>query len=404
MKLAVLLTLLLLVSPVLAQKLSLEQIEQALGLEFDDAFKADVIPLLKKYNKYKENKAMAVAVGGENGIALGMGADAPSEIAASMTAVRECNRYRESQKIAAPCEIVLLENNIVDLGANLKRGMTDETPAFAWKVQGDKGSLYLAGTIHLLKSTLFPLAPIYDQLFNEVDQVAFEINPLLQTDPTRQEAIASLARADPKLVKKALGKDLKRSLSRHLKSQGGKISGVYGFQPAFIALQLTQSRIAALGYSGNLGLEMHYARLASSLGKPVLELESVTAGIGIFARSPLSSQIVMLDQTLKEMDSAQVIVEGLVRAWLQGDAQQLYDLTVREFLENPELSHIADLLLGGRNEMWLEKIEGYLQQDKATLVMVGSAHLGGEKGLLQLLRSKGYEPVRYSRIGKELSL
>jgi uncharacterized protein YbaP (TraB family) len=256
----------------------------------------------------------------------------------------------------------------------------------------------------LLKSTLLPLAPIYDQLFDQVDQVVFEVNPLLQTDPQRQEAIGALTRADPKLIKKALGRDVKKSLSRYLKSQGASISGFYGIQPAFTALQVAQSRLAALGYSGNIGLEMHYARQASSLGKPVLELESVTEGLGIFTQLPLSSQIVMLDQTLKELDSTQLAAEALIRAWLQGDTQQVYELTGRDFHAIPELNHIPNLLLGKRNEMWLEKIEGYLQQDKTTLVMVGAAHFGGEQGLLQLLKLKGYQPVHYSRIGKELSL
>ena len=404
MKFPVLLILTFLVSPVLAEKLSLEQVEQALGMKFNDAFRAEVTPLLKQYNRYRENKAMAVAIGEGNGITLGMGADAPSEIAAAMTAMQECNRYKETQNITAPCEIVLLENLVVDLGRILRRGLADETPAFAWKVNGDKSSIYLVGTIHLLKSTLLPLAPVYDQLFNEVDQVAFEINPLLQSDPQRMQLIESLTRADPKLVKKALGRNLKKRLSRHLKSQGSNISGFYRIQPAITALQVSQSRIAALGYSGNLGLEMHYARQASALGKAVLELESPTTGLEIFTQLPLSSQVVMLDETLRQLDLAQVGVGELIRAWLLGDVQRIYELTSKDFQAIPELSDIPDLLLGGRNEMWLEKIEGYLHLDRTTLVMVGSAHFGGERGLLQLLKSKGYDLVRYSRIGKELSL
>jgi uncharacterized protein YbaP (TraB family) len=404
MKPTALLMLIFLVSPVLAEKLSLEHVEQALGTKFNDEFKAEVIPFLKQYNRYRGNKAIAVAVSEENGITLGMGADAPSEFAAAMTAMRECNRYKETQNITAECEIVLLENLVVDLGRILRRGLTDETPAFAWKVEGDQSSLYLVGTIHILKPTLLPLAPVYDQFFREVDQVAFEINPLLQSDPQRVQLVESLARADPKLVKKALGKDLRKRLSRHLKSQGGHISGFYRIQPAFTALQVSQSRIAALGYSGNLGLEMHYARQASALGKAVLELESPVTAIEIFTQLPLSSQVVMLDETLKELDLVQVGVGKLIRAWLLGDVQQIYEVTAKEFQVIPELSHISDLLLRGRNEMWLEKIEGYLHQDRTTLVMVGSAHFGGEKGLLQLLKSKGYDLVRYSYIGNELSL
>jgi uncharacterized protein YbaP (TraB family) len=48
-----------------------------------------------------------------------------------------------------------------------------------------------------------------------------------------------------------------------------------------------------------------------------------------------------------------------------------------------------DLLLYDRNKRWAEQIP-QLAKDNPTLFAVGAGHLGGEKGVISLLRKKGY--------------
>ena len=43
-----------------------------------------------------------------------------------------------------------------------------------------------------------------------------------------------------------------------------------------------------------------------------------------------------------------------------------------------------------RNEKWIATIPSIIK-DKSTLIAVGSAHLAGEKGLINLLKAKGYK-------------
>ncbi len=44
-----------------------------------------------------------------------------------------------------------------------------------------------------------------------------------------------------------------------------------------------------------------------------------------------------------------------------------------------------------RNVRWLPRIEELFQGDVDAMVVVGSLHLVGEQGLIELLRAKGYE-------------
>ena len=52
-------------------------------------------------------------------------------------------------------------------------------------------------------------------------------------------------------------------------------------------------------------------------------------------------------------------------------------------------------MVAERNNRWLKKMEDILK-DRTCLIAVGVMHLPGDKGLISLLRDKGYvvQPVR----------
>ncbi len=55
---------------------------------------------------------------------------------------------------------------------------------------------------------------------------------------------------------------------------------------------------------------------------------------------------------------------------------------------------MLESILYNRNRNWIPKIETQITKE-ITFIAVGAAHLGGDKGVLNLLRKKGYfvEPV-----------
>ncbi len=54
---------------------------------------------------------------------------------------------------------------------------------------------------------------------------------------------------------------------------------------------------------------------------------------------------------------------------------------------------IIKILLDKRNKNWIEDIEYLIEKDR-TFIAVGMAHLGGENGILNLLKENGYELQR----------
>jgi hypothetical protein len=95
----------------------------------------------------------------------------------------------------------------------------------------------------------------------------------------------------------------------------------------------------------------------------------------------------MLEQTLGDLKESPQEVREVVGAWRRGDTPTLAALLAREYRSFPLLYR---QLVSARNQQWLPQIERLLKESENTLVVVGSLHLVGESGLLELLRRDGF--------------
>ena len=76
----------------------------------------------------------------------------------------------------------------------------------------------------------------------------------------------------------------------------------------------------------------------------------------------------------------------MIKAYQGEDLDALYRLTQEDAASEMEL----ELMLYKRNSEWVSKIDSISEASK-TFFAVGAAHLGGEKGLVNLLREAGYK-------------
>ena len=60
---------------------------------------------------------------------------------------------------------------------------------------------------------------------------------------------------------------------------------------------------------------------------------------------------------------------------------------LESFKDYPEL---LNQLIVQRNKNWVPKIEEFLNHKGNVLVVVGAAHLIGNRGVIEMLRQKGY--------------
>lgn len=84
--------------------------------------------------------------------------------------------------------------------------------------------------------------------------------------------------------------------------------------------------------------------------------------------------------------------DEMLNLYLKEDLEGLYKVVSEESSSIPEFNYN---FLEVRNKNWIPVIEKSISSN-SIFIAVGAAHLPGESGVIQLLRSKGYsvEPVK----------
>jgi hypothetical protein len=83
-------------------------------------------------------------------------------------------------------------------------------------------------------------------------------------------------------------------------------------------------------------------------------------------------------------------VTGMVNAWQTGDAPLLIQVTTEIGSHQTESKALDEVLLYSRHDGMAKKIESYLASNEIHFVAVGSLHLVGPRGLVEMLRKRGY--------------
>ena len=134
-------------------------------------------------------------------------------------------------------------------------------------------------------------------------------------------------------------------------------------------------------------------------GTPILGAESAEYVFTYYNDIPneevIDRLVKMATNYLDEPETFMGSFQELVQAYLQQDLKALYDLNFKEGDQHLN-ERTYETLIVSRNAVWMDAIEKELS---GRLVAVGAAHLGGDKGLVQLLRDKGYEltPIKVAR-------
>ena len=144
--------------------------------------------------------------------------------------------------------------------------------------------------------------------------------------------------------------------------------------------------------------ETEFLKLARKYDMETLGLETIEVEIEAMNHFPLEDQVAALLHSVENFDQHFGDFEELVDAYKAGDLESILQITLRPSEDNYEFHrHFIDY----RNVDWLTKMDK--KMDLApTFFAVGAAHLGGDNGLIKLLRQKGYtlNAVEIKRLNK----
>jgi uncharacterized protein YbaP (TraB family) len=170
-----------------------------------------------------------------------------------------------------------------------------------------------------------------------------------------------------------------------LRAFGLTVQQVNGYKPWFVSLLMTQLVLQRMNFQPQYGVDMQINARARAANKRTIGLESADVQLGLFDKLSAADQehMVLSGGT---PDSAAREMERIKDAWLAGDATALDSISRAAW----ESAGLQDILVNQRNESWLPRIDALLRGREDALVVVGAAHLVGPRGVVELLRAKGY--------------
>ncbi|MEE9367767.1 MAG: TraB/GumN family protein [Pontiella sp.] len=257
-----------------------------------------------------------------------------------------------------------------------------------WKATSDKGTLYVQGSVHLLKATDYPLAPAIEEAYAKSDVLVLEadMKAMLSTE-TQQLIMAKAMLPGGQTLEGSLSPEVYKLLSEKLTEADLPIMVVQQFKPWFTAMTLMLTKMQAMGFDPNLGLDQYFYNKATTDKKTVIGLETVKFQIDLFDSLAEGNQDAYMKRALKELNLFETMLNELMQSWKQGDIDGLGKIMLESFNEYPGL---YDRFVVDRNKTWIKKIDDLASKHKTHMVVVGAAHLPREEGLLKLLEKKGF--------------
>ncbi len=254
-----------------------------------------------------------------------------------------------------------------------------------WEVSGKemRHPSYFFGTMHLMCAEDAELTETVKTLIKNVDQIYFEVD--LDNASELLSGILDLESKNGMTLQAALPpNDYNRVKDFFEKYQPSIPFSVLESQPP---LMISSSLFELLlPCERKNGVELKIIDEAYKERKQTKGLETIAFQSSIFDSIPYEDQAKDLVRSIDSLENNRKSMNELIRVYKDQDIEKLYNLSVSE---ESSTSNYMDLLLYSRNRNWVAQFPS-IAKDSSTLFAVGAGHLGGEKGVLQLLKKQGY--------------
>ncbi len=270
------------------------------------------------------------------------------------------------------------------------------TPAKAepamWVIKDNDSTIYLIGTVHLLRHETEWNATKVKKAVAESTQLWLEA-----TD------VDDLAKVAPAMAQ--YGVDMEHPLSSKLNAtQKQKLASVAetyslpletleSMKPWMAAMLCTVLPLQKAGFDPSSGVDLVLKAQATKEGDQIFGFETAEEQIRFFAELSEADQIAFLDQTLTDVAKGISELDKVAKAWVDGDVETIGKLLDTEFKKDAPA--LYQKLLVQRNIAWADKIVKILKGSGVQQIAVGAAHLAGPDSLQVQLAKRGIKVERY---------
>jgi uncharacterized protein len=268
----------------------------------------------------------------------------------------------------------------------------DADPAL-WVVKDEDTTIYLFGTIHVLKPGLGWFDEAVKAAFDRSGELVLEMVKPDDAEMQRLVMSQGITTGGPTLTEK-LPADKRAAYAAALTGAGVPAGAFDRMKPWLAAVSLSLMPIQKQGYTAENGPEEVLTAAAKAAGKPVVGLETAGQQIGYFGSLTEAAQIQFLTSTVEELPKAGETMAKMVADWSHGDPAALAEQMNETLKDSPE---VAKILLTDRNARWAEWVRARMAKPGTVFVAVGAGHLAGTDSVqAQLAKAKvKVERVKY---------
>lgn len=246
---------------------------------------------------------------------------------------------------------------------------------------------YLFGTMHVIPDSAYYFPAKAQKILKHSDQLVLEIGDM---DMMKAQKLLRLESGSSFDIFTPEQKD-------SVIAWGAKTMGVSPelFESTFAPLKpfaLLQLNTKEMMDGDVKYIEMELQKTVPDL--PVLGFETIEDQLGIFDNMPKQVLAAMVMEMVKDDGTnSDLLMNELISAYQKQDLDKLAQLINSEE-ESGAMD--TDALLYDRNAKWIPKIKEFTKT-KSCFIAVGAGHLGGEKGVIDLLKKAGYTvtPIVY---------
>ena len=162
---------------------------------------------------------------------------------------------------------------------------------YLWRVSKGGDTLYVAGSVHVLRPTDYPLPDVMESLFRSSAGLVEEID-LSHFDPESAQLQMMKLGAYPagQSLKTALPADVYRRVTTLAEKQKVDMEMLEPMRPWLASIVLLDNQLVQDGFDSASGVDIHFADEAEGLHKPVIGLELASYQLGLLAKLPEKAQ------------------------------------------------------------------------------------------------------------------
>ncbi len=262
-----------------------------------------------------------------------------------------------------------------------------------WEVarsDGRGGRAHLMGSVHLSDDEI-DFDPAVEQALSRAETLVLEVAPD-ELDPARMLELTTKTGffEDGRTLESVLAPETWRLLNDRIVQYGLAPEAFRHMEPWFVGVTLQVVSLQLRGFDPERGVDMALARSAETAGKTIVGLETAATQLAALDSLPLATQELLLRSILESGDDEEAGLLLLLDAWRKGDAARIEAEVFAGLEDHPDLAPFFEAIYFERNRRMASEIAGLVDAGGQSFVIVGAAHVVGEKGIPALLATDGY--------------